>query len=37
MRLVAQTGIISIHGNVGIQDCLWEIIDVDKEEKRAKT
>ena len=37
MRLVAQTGIISIHGHVGILNCLWEIIDVDEEEKRAKT
>ena len=35
MRLVAQTSIISIHGHVGIQDCLREIIDVGEEKKRA--
>ena len=33
MRLVAQTGIISIHGHVGIQDCLWEVVDVGEEGK----
>ena len=37
MRLVAQTGVISIHGHGRILDSLWEIVDVDEEEKRAKT
>ena len=37
VRLVAQTSIVSIHGHVGIQDSLREIIDVDEEKKRAKT
>ena len=37
MRLVAQTGVISIHGRGRILDSLWEITDVDEEEKRAET
>ena len=36
MRLVAPTGVISIHGNGGILDSLWKIIDVDEEEKGGK-
>ena len=35
MILVAQTGVISIHGRILYSS--WEIIDVDEEEKRAKT
>ena len=37
MRLVAQTGVVSIHGLGGILDSLREIVDVDEKEKRAKT
>ena len=37
MRLVAKTGVISIHGHGRILDSLWEIVDVDEEEERAKT
>ena len=37
VRMVAQTGIISIIGHVLILYCLWEIIDVDVEKKVAKT
>ena len=36
MRLVAHPGVISIHGHGRILDSLWEIIDVDEEEKRAE-
>ena len=35
--LVAQTGIISIHGYVRFLDSLWEIIDVNEKEKWTKT
>ena len=31
--LVAQTGIISIHGHSGSLNSSWEIIDIDEEEK----
>ena len=34
--LVAQTGVMSIHGQGRIWDSLWEIIDVDEEKKRAE-
>ena len=37
MRLVAQTGVVSIHGHVRILDSLREIVDLDEKEKRAKT
>ena len=36
MGLVAQTGIISIHGNVRFLDSLWEIIDINEKEKWTK-
>lgn len=34
---MTQTGIISINGQSGSLDSLWEIIDVAEEKKRAKT
>ena len=36
MRLVARTGVISIHGHGRDLDSLWEIVDVYEEGKRAK-
>ena len=37
MRLVAKTGVISIHEHGRILDSLWKIIDVDEKGKRAET
>ncbi len=34
--LVAETGVVSIHGHIGAFDSRWYIIDIDKREKGSK-
>ena len=33
---MTETGVVSIHGNSRTLDSQWKVIDMDKEEKRAK-